>query len=227
MNVDDLSRVSARGRFRPYDELDILTYMIEPKKKSIITYKKKLLLLAAVVLTLLLGFVGYRWYKVSHPYSYVSFTTFAPANQEPQDVMLHLQGYSQNIFDIGESYLPKKVSLAYTLSKENLLVTQTKSTSPTLNEADCNKEMNTVRCTLVSHEGQSFIELRSNSDNSDGHIEAILLQKATTRIHVQPITTDRVISNEEWRTIIATALAHLEAKSFQGSPYRFFDSWNI
>src|SRR5690349_82246 len=104
--------------------------MTESKKKSIVIYKKKLFILIAVALTVLLGLVAYRLYKVSHPHSYVSFTTFTPAGQEPQNVMLNLQGYSQNIFDIGESYLPKEVSLAYTLPKEDLLVTQTKSSSP-------------------------------------------------------------------------------------------------
>lgn len=191
------------------------------------TYKKKLLLLVAATLVVVAGFVGYRWYKISHPYSYVSFTTFAPRGQQPEDVILNLQGYTQNIFTFGDSYLPQRISLTYILPKDDLRVIQTKSSSSILNEASCNNNFSTLSCTLVAHGGQSFMELRSDSNNSDNYIEGILLQKDTTLIHIQPTDTNRVISGDEWRTIITTTFANLEARSFQGSPYRFFDSWNI
>lgn len=201
--------------------------MTDFKKKSIIIYRKKLLLAVVLLFAILAGFLGYRWYKVSHPYSYVSFTTFAPRGQQPQDIMLHLQGYHQDIFHMGDSYLPKKISLTYTLPEKGVLVTQTKSTARTLEELQCSQETNTEDCTLVKPEhGQSFIELRNNSDNSDGHVQAIFLQKETTLIRIQPTNVDEVIPNTEWQSII-TAFTNLEAKSFQKSPYRFFDSWNI
>jgi len=142
--------------------------------------------------------------------------------------MLHLQGYTQDIFSFGDSYLPQKISLAYTLPKDALHVIQTKRTAPTLDDLQCSQETSTEDCTLVKQDNEmSFIELRSNTINSSGGVQGIFLQKDTTLIRIQPTDTNRVISGDEWRAIIATTFADLEAKSFQGSPYRFFDSWNI
>ena len=202
--------------------------MTESKKKSISINRKKLLLIAIAIFVVIAGFIGYRWYKISHPYNYVSFTTFVPRDQQPQDVMLHLQGYTQDIFSFGDSYLPQRISLTYTLPKDALHVIQTKSAAPTLSDLQCSQETSTEDCTLVKQEnGMSFIELRSDTINSNGSIQGIFLQKDTTLIRIQPTDVNRVISSDEWRTIISTTFSNLEARSFQDSPYRFFNKWNI
>lgn len=192
--------------------------------------KKKKITLAILALLFLLTaiFIAYRWYKITHPFSYVNFTTYTLKNHEIKNPTLKLQGYKQEIFHgiLSDSYLPKKISLVYSIPTPDLQVTQTKSTLPSFNEESCNQTLNTERCTLTSTQNQPYLELRGNSENSSDEIQAILLQKDSTLIRVQPLN-DALFSKEEWAAIATILVNNLEPHSFDGSSYHFFDKWNI
>lgn len=187
----------------------------------------------ATIITLVIlfsGFVFWRWYMISHPYSYLDFTTYKPTSVEVKDVTLTLQGYKQEIFHgvFSDSYLPKKISLEYTIAKNNLRVSQTKSTWRAFTEEECNKQANTEKCKLITAPNDiTYIALYSDTDNAVTTPEAILLAKDSTLIRVSPLDDSRIISREEWNSLISNVLTPLEPHSFEGSAYRFFDSWDI
>ena len=103
-----------------------------------------------------------------------------------------------------------------------------KTNLPSFTEQECNHSLNTERCSLVkTSTGQPYMELRGNSSNSTDDIRAIFLQKNTTLIRVQPVNDTVVFTTEDWNVIATTLLNTLEPRSFEGSPYHFFDRWNI
>lgn len=161
---------------------------------------------------------------ISHPYAYVDFTTYKPAQVEVTDVELELQGYKQEIFHsvLSDSYLPQEIDLTYKIPSAGLNVYQIKKSSST--EQECNPKE--CRAAVTSN-GTKYEKNYSTEINLPKTARSISLDRGNTSITVTPIDHSRSITDEEWDKIITTIFNKFEPHSFEGSPYRFFDRWDM